>query len=352
MMEKIVEEGAVISATQEDVLTKDMPVFYNPLMKLNRDMSIILLRALGEKDMLIADPLAGSGIRSIRFLQELPGRMIKRIFVNDRKEVFVRLFKENAKESGVGLDKISISSEDANLFLYTGKPFHYIDIDPFGSPNPFLDSAVRRTRRGGILAITATDTAPLCGTYPKACMRKYWAKPLHDYRMHEMGLRILIRKCQLVGAQFDKALIPIFSYSLNHYFRVFFRVENGKGRVDRILSQHDFFEGAGPMWVGRLSDPETIIKMVNVAKKRFPQHVELLNTIRSESQIDNVGFLDLHEVARELRLSGPLRTDHAIKILEEKGIEVSKTHFYGFSLRVSCSNEEAISIIKEAIDGQ
>ena len=37
--------------------------------------------------------------------------------------------------------------------------FDYIDIDPFGSPNPFLAAAIGRITRNGIVAVTATDTA-------------------------------------------------------------------------------------------------------------------------------------------------------------------------------------------------
>ena len=46
--------------------------------------------------------------------------------------------------------------------------------------------------------------------------------------MHETGIRILIRKIQLIGAQYNKALTPIFSYSKEHYFRVFLKCEKGK----------------------------------------------------------------------------------------------------------------------------
>ena len=86
-----------------------------------------------------------------------------------------------------------------------------------------LDSAIKRISRNGILAVTNTDTAALTGTYPKACIRKYWSMPKRDYMMHETGLRILIRKVQLVGMQYEKALYPIFSYFKDHYFRIFFQ---------------------------------------------------------------------------------------------------------------------------------
>jgi len=130
----------------------------------------------------------------------------------------------------VGNKKIIIKNQDANLFLLNSTGFDYIDIDPFGTPNPFLDSAVKRISRDGILAVTSTDTAALTGTYPKATLRKYWAYSKKDEMMHETGLRILIRKIQLIAAQYDKALVPIFSYFKDHYYRIFFNSVKGKKR--------------------------------------------------------------------------------------------------------------------------
>jgi tRNA G26 N,N-dimethylase Trm1 len=57
-----------------------MEIFYNPIMKSNRNISILLLNSIANKNMNIADPLAGSGIRSLRFLQELKKGKIKQLF--------------------------------------------------------------------------------------------------------------------------------------------------------------------------------------------------------------------------------------------------------------------------------
>ena len=48
-----------------------MEVFYNPIMGSNRSISILLLNTISNSQMNIAAPLAGSGIRSLRFLKEL-----------------------------------------------------------------------------------------------------------------------------------------------------------------------------------------------------------------------------------------------------------------------------------------
>ena len=41
--------------------------------------------------------------------------------------------------------------------------FSVIDLDPYGSPTPFLDAAVQSTKDGGLMCITCTDMAVLCG---------------------------------------------------------------------------------------------------------------------------------------------------------------------------------------------
>ena len=100
--------------------------------------------------------------------------------------------------------------------------FHYVDIDPFGSPVPYLESGILPVARRGILAITATDTSVLSGTYPNTCIRRYTSTPLLSAEFyHEVGIRILIKKAIEEGAKLDYALRPIFSYSYRHYFRPF-----------------------------------------------------------------------------------------------------------------------------------
>src|SRR3989338_6408444 len=251
----MISEGkAILDIKGQSHITRKMPVFYNPLMELNRTVSILLLNAIEDSDIQMAFPLAGSGVRGIRFSKELQKDKIRTLCFNDINPVAVRAIKRNIRINNV--KKASVSHMDANLFLLNSKGFDYIDIDPFGSPNDFLDAAVKRLSREGILAVTATDTSALCGTHPKACLRKYWSVPARNDMMHEIGLRFLIRKCQLIGAQYDKALIPIYSYAKEHYMRAFFRCSKGKARVDEILLQHGMIGNAGPLWVGNLWEKE------------------------------------------------------------------------------------------------
>ena len=343
MQKKIIEGEAAITIFEKEIVSKDLPVFYNPLMKLNRDISILLLNALDKKDMTIADPLAGSGVRAIRFLKELNNGIIREMHINDYSQEAVGLIKKNLVQNELNDDsRIHISCDDANLFMMKSKGFHYIDIDPFGSPNAFLDSALKKIAREGILAVTATDTAALCGTYSKACRRKYWAEPKRDELMHETGIRILIRKVQLIAAQYDKAMIPIFTYAKDHYMRIFFFCRKGKTHVDAMQKLHAMFNGCGPLWTGKLWDTKLTKKMIDLNKD--DNLSKFLSTIHDESKINTIGFYQLHALCKKYKLK--IKKTTAIKeAIIKKGFKVSNTHFSPYGIRSDISEEELAKII-------
>ena len=214
-------------------------------MIVNRDISILYLLCSNEK-MQICDLLAGTGIRTMRMIKEA-GVKIKKIDANDGATDFMKDIKKSFALNKIPLKKAGIHNCEASRFLLSSTGYDNIEIDPFGSPNPYLDASVRRLSRQGTLAVTATDTSESCGTHPKACRRKYWAEPTHNTHMHEAGLRILIRKVQLIGAQYDRALVPILSYCDMHYMRVYFRSDKAKTAVDDVIKKHGIWDGAGPM---------------------------------------------------------------------------------------------------------
>lgn len=64
--------------------------------------------------------------------------------------------------------------------------FLIIDIDPYGSAGPFLDGAVQAVCNGGLLLITCTDMAILCGNNSESCFAKYGSVSLRIDSCHEM----------------------------------------------------------------------------------------------------------------------------------------------------------------------
>ena len=354
-METIVKEASIrlkISGIKK--ISKQMGVFYNPVMGLNRDISVLLLNSINKDNLQIADPLAASGVRSIRFLKELNKGKIKNISINDHSKDAVSSIKNNLRLNNTSYKnnkKIIISNKDANLMLLESKGFDFIDLDVFGSPNFVLDAACKRLARDGILAVTATDTSALCGTFPQACIRKYWALPRRDSIMHETGLRILIRKMQLVAAQYDKALIPVFSYSKEHYMRVFLRNDKGKNKADGILKLHGMFNNTGPMWLGGLWDKGLVGKMYksSMKDKTWNKNVDLikfLKTIKEESKIDAVGFYDLNSIC-EKNKTGNLQKKEVIKDrIKKLGYKSSDTHFKGEGIRSDIPLDKLIKTLK------
>lgn len=429
----IKENDVVIDAKnwKKEHISKKLEIFYNPVMKFNRDCSMLLLNALSEinknskeddkkinkennlkdnneyskeskentknkKSMLIALPLAGSGIRGLRFLKELRKGIIDEIHFNDYKEDFKGMMKKNIQLNRIAENKkinIRIHNTDANLFLLNSNGFDYIDIDPFGTPNPFLDSAVKRISREGILAVTATDTSALAGTYPLAAKRKYFAAPMLNYLMHELGLRILARKVQMIGGQYDKALTPVFSYAKDHYYRIFFKCEKGKSNVDEILAKHkyflycdcmDFFVdncnrfvckkckkkmiSAGPLWTGTLFDKEIIEKMreedyaavigkenkedINFIEMLINEGLQEINKMSGTSksiidQTDCVGFYEIPEIMSKYKISKSIKLSELIERIKTSGYSAVRTHFGKQGIKSNIPISKLVKIMKE-----
>jgi tRNA (guanine26-N2/guanine27-N2)-dimethyltransferase len=349
MLQKIKEGTITITAPVEEKVSKELPVFYNPAMKFNRDSSILLLKAIENKDMMVCDLLAGTGIRSIRFLAELPKGKIESITINDNSEEAVKLTKKNmaANRKLIGKKaKIKVTTKDASMLLLESTGFDYIDIDPFGTPNPFLDAAIRRLARDGILAVTATDTSSLAGTYPLVCQRRYWAAPDPGSLKHESGLRILIRKVQLVAAQYEKSLTPIFSYAKEHYMRVFFKCEKSKSKSDEILKLHGRFNNAGPMWLGPLCDQELVEKMYSLATQlKYDFDGRFLQLIRDENKLNIVGFYDIHDLCNKNTLQVPA-FDGIFAELEKRRCKAARTHFSEYGIRSDIQEVVLVRILK------
>jgi len=368
---RIREGGVTLDAhTSKGDVSKKLPVFYNPAMALNRDVCVLLLRCLGKKGLSAADILAGTGVRSLRLTAELPKGTLRHLVVNDANPLFPTQFGNALKQNKLPTTGIDIHNQDANLLLEQSEGFDYIDIDPFGSPNPFIDAATRHLARDGILALTATDTAALAGTSPAACRRKYWAQPLRNHLMHEVSLRILARKAQLVAAQYEKALTPIFCHATLHYTRLYLRCEKSKEAVDDVLQHHKWLAFdrkthaialrdtnaaekdeiiAGPLWAGPLWDTALARKMALLARSAnngrsngimengrgkgiMEETCRLLETIAGEAQVDVPGFYDLHEYA-SMKKRDSKGLDDVMHAIKKSGYRAARTHFTQCGIR-------------------
>ncbi|VDI71408.1 tRNA (guanine26-N2/guanine27-N2)-dimethyltransferase [Mytilus galloprovincialis] len=186
----------------------------------------------------ILEGLSASGLRSVRFGLEIPG--VNSIIANDFDENAVSFINKNIEKNN--LQKLlSSSCDDAAMVMYRNRNprdhFDVIDLDPYGSPSKFLDATVQAVKDGGLLCITCTDAAVLCGNAGETCYSKYGAMSLRTTSCHEMGLRIILQCIESHANRYSRYIVPLISLSIDFYFRVFVRVHTGQGKVKRSASK-------------------------------------------------------------------------------------------------------------------
>ena len=218
--------------------------FLNPAMAGSRTRSVMLLADALENDWLvpadkpirIIEALAATGIRSRRWLNEIPEQHLHRLHVlcNDIDPVSMQWAEANLKEYPAGID-IQLNSGDArSLMLDSG--WQWIDIDPFGSPTPFIDSAIQSCSRLAVLDVCATDTAALTGSSPSACRRRYDAMAVVDDLRHDTGMRILLGALARAAARHDRVISPKLVIFDDHHIRATVLVRRSKEAASELHS--------------------------------------------------------------------------------------------------------------------
>lgn len=350
------------------------PVFYNPAMELNRDIAVLALQAyqrIVNREIIVCEPFAGCGIRGIRFGREVEG--VKTVVMSDISWKAYQLMKYNITFNGLD-ERVIANRADANLLLarHSGphKRFDAIDIDPFGSPAQFLDSSIKALRNGGLIALTATDMAPLCGVHVKACLRKYGGRPMRTEYCHELAVRLLMGSLATTAARYEMGMKPLFSHSTDHYVRVYAVLEHGAEVADETLSQmgyvlHCFscfhretirestllqhgmkcpecgskMDYAGPLWLGCLWDrgfhalmiEETGRKIIGCMKRVM----QILRLVGEEMDAPPTYFV-LDKLCDILGLSVPSKAK-IIEMLKSWGFTATPTHFHPKGVRTNAS---------------
>ena len=186
----------------------------------------------------IFEGLSASGLRSIRFGLEVPG--IKEVIANDFDKKAVEFIEKNIVRNGLtGLVKSSLG--DASMVMYQhkdyAKRFDVIDLDPYGSASQFLDAAVQAVHDGGLLCITCTDAAVLCGNAGETCFAKYGSLSLRAKFCHEMALRVLLHCVESHANHYSRYIIPLVSLSVDFYIRVFVRLYTSQKQVKMSVTK-------------------------------------------------------------------------------------------------------------------
>ena len=317
--------------------------FYNPAMRSNRDLSVLLVAAYAAgrgRPVDVADVLAGTGARSLRLAKEVGldlGLPIS-LHGNDGDPKAAAAMREGAERNGVAL---SIRHGDAHSFL-ASRRFDVVDIDPYGSPTPFLDAAVRATRHDGLLCVTATDTAALAGRFARVCRRRYGAQHgLHAFPWRsEVGLRILAAAAMQAAGRFDRTATPVLSVFGGHWMRVVLRIEDGRGKADAVLRKLAWAipaglgatfatrppggPAAGPLWSGPLHDRRLVAAMQAIDAPVHAHTRRLLQHMADEADAPAFWYT-LGDLRRHFGRDGPSR-DRLLARLRDAGHKASRTH--------------------------
>lgn len=338
--------------------TKTGQVFYNRQMEFGRDISVVFGRETFEEGQRILDGLAASGARGLRLANECGVRA--NFEMNDKDLRAAVLMKQNAELNSLG--HVTVHCRDLRGLL-ADEQFDYVDIDPFGTPVDFIDAAVQSARNDGVLAITATDTAPLYGTYPKTCWRRYGALSARSPFAHETGLRILAGFVVREAAKHDRAAEPLLCYHADHYFRCHLRIRNGAARADAAIKKLGFSsfnrtnlsrevcderkgpKDAGPLWTGPLFSKDILKRMKATGDLgTAPRCSKMIEVWREEAGMPPL-YYGMDELSRKTKLAPPKLMEF-VQYLKDQGAEASRTHLDPKGLRTDLDSKELLSHYK------
>jgi tRNA (guanine26-N2/guanine27-N2)-dimethyltransferase len=364
-----VQEGNIeVEVPEQDGEGVGDGVFYNPTQELNRDLTVAVLRAYGDREPraeTYLDATAASGIRGVR--AAAGGWSVT---CSDTDPDAVDLCGANLARNGL---EATVLGRDANALMHE-EYFDVVDIDPFGTPIPFADAAMQGTRN--LLCITATDTAPLCGAHFESGVRSYGAVPRNTEYHAEMGVRILLSALVRTAARYDVAATPLLTHATKHYVRTYLELDRGareaNGAIDRLghvyHCEHCLrretdrglvaepppecpdcgygIQTAGPVWLGRAHDPAFVAgvreavggEMNTAARAR-----DLLGTL--EAELDVPTHYDQHRLCKRWGRSAQAM-EGFLDRLRSAGHEASRTHYGGTTFKTTAT----VSDVRAATD--
>lgn len=342
-------------------------------MKYLRDISINFIKALNLKNPSLLDSTSATGIRGIRYVKEAKVSDITFLDVNKTAATNT---KKNLKSNKI---KAKILNRDLQDFaIMHNDKFDIIDLDPFGTPAPYIYDLLKISRDGTVLMVTATDTAVLCGAHSSACVKQYGSLPLHNELCKEVGLRILINYLIRKSAEYNFGIDAMLSISDMHYMRVFIRLEKGaKKAYDSMMetgfgsycnkcSSFGFATGIspklkpkctncgygmqqfGPLFLGKLNDKLLLKKILDIGFED-PQSKKIVSLLRDE--YETPFFYSLSRMTRHLGISS-VPYESVCKKLGEDGYAYSHTLFDNNGLKTNAPLKRVLAAVRAAKAGQ
>lgn len=373
--ESILKEGNTQLIVPRSSLVQKVPprepAFFNPLGALKRDILVALVAGYASKvgsKIEFGDPLAGVGAGSIRIAKEV--KNTRRVYINDLNPKAISFARVSAKFNKIQTKCVFSKSEATSFLSRHSAPherFDCIELDPFGTPSPFFESAIRACKIGGMISATATDGAVLCGVYPNVCFRKYGGYSLSTDYCHEIAVRILYGSLALAAMRLDVGISPIFAHTTKHYSKVYATINVKPVQTFSEIGHlsHCFScgfrsignslqackecgrrtRGAGPLWVGQLFETELIRKSISHAPTKDSKLI-------LEGALREVGspatYFVIDKICDDLGLPSPALLD-LVTILQKKGYTATRTILNQKGIKTDASMNTVMQAIREAL---
>ena len=309
-------------------------------MALDRDIGVSLflgLRREGKSPSRGWEMLAATGVRGLRLLHEAKSPDV--LFMSESSPAAIDVLRENAAR--VDGSAAHVLFHDARWPLPSG-PFDYVDLDPFGTPMPYLPSALDAADSGTLLGVTATDMAVFAGVARGMCAIRYGARPVRGYAAGEGALRILLGAIDRAAEARGLALRPILSYVGDHHVRAYLRILRRTG--DTQVGEIDIrqWTGAplpgsgsvGPLWLGPMFDTGVLEQLEPPPSAAEPAALQrFLSILREESNVDVPFFYEPNRLAHDLRLAQPPALGALISALKAMGGRAARSHVRAAAFR-------------------
>ncbi|EZG56474.1 putative tRNA (guanine(26)-N(2))-dimethyltransferase [Gregarina niphandrodes] len=262
----VVGKVAVRAESDAEAASSDT-LFYNPAQVFNRDLSMMVAKCYGElvfrealdrfagaekfvptvlKGLTVCEPLAASCLRSLRYARELPRSLWRSGVAGDISSFAVKQGEANKRLNEEQLGRslpLQILEVDANELMTSGgyvcgtKSWDIVDVDPYGTVSPFVDSAIRAVKDGGLLCVTSTDMPILGGNAPEVAFYKYGGNTLKARYLHEMSLRLVLNLIRMTAAKYRRYVRPLLSCSVDFYVRIWVTIHDKPVQCAAIAAQ-------------------------------------------------------------------------------------------------------------------
>ncbi|MEA5466907.1 tRNA (guanine-N1)-methyltransferase [Leptothoe sp. PORK10 BA2] len=372
MTEDWVEEGRARFAIANPTAT----AFYRSSSQVGRDLAVLAAALYRQQQghLRVIDAMTGCGVRSLRYYLESGADWV---WANEGNHELQALLRENLRQ-GMAPDSYGITHQDANqLFFSCAQQQDYydlIDIDSFGSPNPFVSTALWAIKFGGLLYLTSTDGRTTGGHAVDKSVQLYGACARSHPAVHEQGLRLLIGCAAQKADERGFHIQPVFSIFNGSVHRVMVRVLPRSAPRDQdgflaychgcgqfrtadwrqlghlgceVCGQAPVV--SGPMWLGPLHDAEYVTQMATLAHQwHWPQQLQQLLTIMATEATMPPYYYPLAELGRRGQMDIPAR-DRLIETLGQHHYRATRTHLDAQAIKTDAPLAVCIEMAKSLV---